>query len=143
MLCNYLVRTLQYFQKFLNSLFCRQKVEKKTPKKVAQKNSNPLFFPLLSLLPKRPKQKNSCFKMWLLDQRYIELGIKPRKRDPPILRSSLLHTYLIQIQGPDRNNTNFQEDDFSRLSAISPFFLFHSFYCFLTLRNSKTYLFFC
>ena len=27
-----------------------------------------------SLLPKRPKQKNSCSKMWPIDQLYIELG---------------------------------------------------------------------
>ena len=33
---------------------------KKTPSKVAQKNSNPLFFSLLPAQPKQPKQKNSC-----------------------------------------------------------------------------------
>jgi hypothetical protein len=38
--------------------------------------SNPLFS-LLPELPKRPKQKNSCFKMWLIDQLYIGLGYNP------------------------------------------------------------------
>jgi hypothetical protein len=36
------------------------------------------FFSLLPWLPKRPKrpkQKNSCSKMWSIDQLYIELGI--------------------------------------------------------------------
>ena len=58
-LCNFLVRLL-----------------KRTPSKVAQKNSNPLFFPLLPGLPKQPKQKNSCSKMWLKEQLYIELSQK-------------------------------------------------------------------
>ena len=43
---------------------------KKPPSKVAQKNSNPIF----SL---RPKEKNSCSKMWLIDQLFIELGPTP------------------------------------------------------------------
>ena len=46
---------------------------KKPPSKVAQKNSNPLFFPYCPELPKRPKQKNLCSKMWLIDELYIEL----------------------------------------------------------------------
>ena len=49
---------------------------KKPPSKVAQKNSNPLLFPLLPAQPKWPKQKNSCSKMWPIDQLYIELGIR-------------------------------------------------------------------
>ena len=32
------------------------------------------FFPLLPWLPKWPKQKNSCSKMWPIDQLYIDLG---------------------------------------------------------------------
>ena len=55
---------------------CPQKVEN-PPSKVAQKNSNPICFSLLPWFPKRPKQKNSCSKMWLIDQLYIELGIWP------------------------------------------------------------------
>ena len=35
------------------------------------------FFPYCPELPKRPKQKNLCFKMWLIYELYIELGIKP------------------------------------------------------------------
>ena len=48
---------------------------KKPPSKVAQNNSNPLLFSLLPELPKRPKQKNSCSKMWPIDQLYMELGL--------------------------------------------------------------------
>ena len=29
-------------------------------------------------LPKRPKQKNSCSKMWLIDQLYVKLGCSIR-----------------------------------------------------------------
>ena len=77
------------FQKLFNSFsplsyvtfLCRaynsfKKVEK-PPSKVAQKTSNPLFFSLLPWLPKRPKQKNSCSKMWPIDKLYIELGFLP------------------------------------------------------------------
>ena len=39
-------------------------------------SSDPLFFPLLPWLPKWPKQ-NSSFKMWPIDQLYIELGGVP------------------------------------------------------------------
>ena len=36
------------------------------------------FFPLLPAQPKWPKQKNSCSKMWPIDQLYIELGSGPK-----------------------------------------------------------------
>ena len=55
---------------------------KKPPSKVAQKNSNPLF-PLLPAQPKWPKQKNSCSKMWPIDQLYIELGSNPNLDQEP------------------------------------------------------------
>ena len=64
------MRLLKYFRKKI-----AHKKLKKPPSKVAQKNSNPLFFPYCPELPKRPKQKNSCSKMWLIDQLYIELGL--------------------------------------------------------------------
>jgi hypothetical protein len=38
------------------------------------KNPQIHFFPLLPAQSKWPKQKNSCFKMWPIDQVYIELG---------------------------------------------------------------------
>ena len=44
------------------------------PSKVAQKNSNPLFSPCCPELPNWPKQKNSCSKLWPIDQQYIDLG---------------------------------------------------------------------
>jgi hypothetical protein len=58
--------------------FCPQKVEK-TPSKVAQKNSNPLFF-LTSAQPKHPKQKNSCSKMWPIDQLYIDTQFRHKSK---------------------------------------------------------------
>ena len=53
-------------------IFFAFKKLKKTPSKVAQKNSNPLF----SLLPAQPKQKNSCSKMWPIDQLYIDTQLR-------------------------------------------------------------------
>ena len=35
------------------------------------------FFSLLPELPKRPKQKNSCSKIWLIHHLYIKLGFFP------------------------------------------------------------------
>jgi hypothetical protein len=77
-LCNFLVRTLQYFQKDLKFFFAHKKL-KKPPTKVAQKNKKSTFFPYYPELPKQPKQKNSCSKMWLIDQLYIELYLKISK----------------------------------------------------------------
>ena len=57
---------------------------KKTRSKVAQKYSNPIFF-LLPAQPKQPKQKNSCSKMWPIDQLCIELGYS-------FLENSTTHT---------------------------------------------------
>ena len=56
--------------------FFPQKVEK-PPSQVAQNNSYLLFFSLMPELQKRPKQKNSCSKMWPIEQLYIELGLEP------------------------------------------------------------------
>ena len=61
--------------------FFAHKKLKKPPSKVAQKNSNPLFFPYCPELPKRPKQKNLCSKMWPIDQLCIELGYYPLDTD--------------------------------------------------------------
>ena len=47
--------------------------KKKHPQKLLRKTSNPLFS-LLPELPKWPKQKNLCSKMWLIDQLYIKWG---------------------------------------------------------------------
>jgi hypothetical protein len=55
--------------------FCPQKVEKNTHKSCSEKLKSP-FFLILPEMPKLPKQKNSCSKMWLKDQLYIELGTK-------------------------------------------------------------------
>ena len=50
------------------------KVEKTSLKKCSEFLKS-TFFPLLPWLPKQPKQKNSCSKMWPIDQLYIELGL--------------------------------------------------------------------
>ena len=67
------MQTLQSFQKRFKLFFAHKKL-KKTPSKVAQKNSNPLFFPYCPELHKWPKQKNSCSKLCLIDQLHIKLG---------------------------------------------------------------------
>ena len=53
--------------------FCPQKVEKNTLKSCPEKLKS-TFFSLLPAQPIQPKQKNSCYKMWLTDQMYTELG---------------------------------------------------------------------
>ena len=47
---------------------------KKTPSKVAKNKL--ILFPYCPELPKWPKQKNLCSKMWLIDQMHIKLGIQ-------------------------------------------------------------------
>ena len=54
-------------------LFSADEVEKTTLKSCSEKLKS-TFFSLLPWLPKQPKKKNSCSKMWLIDQLYIELG---------------------------------------------------------------------
>ena len=49
--------------------FCPQKVEKTTLKRCSEKLKIH-FFPYCPELPKLPKQKNSCSKLWLIDQLY-------------------------------------------------------------------------
>ena len=55
------------------SFFSTTKSLKKHPQKLLRKTQIH-FFSLLPWLPKRPKQKNSRFKMWLIEKLYIELG---------------------------------------------------------------------
>ena len=55
-------------------IFFPQKVEKTTLKSCSEKLKS-TFCPYCPELPKRPNQKNSCSKMWLIDQLYIELGL--------------------------------------------------------------------
>ena len=59
--------------KILKKKICPQKVEKNTLKSCSEKLKS-TFFPLLLGLPKRPKPKNSCSKMWLIGQLNIKLG---------------------------------------------------------------------
>ena len=71
------------FLKSFKFFFAHKKL-KKTPSKVAQKNSNPFFF-LLPELPKGLKQKDLCSKMWLIDQLYIELGPESSNQPQKVL----------------------------------------------------------
>ena len=53
--------------------FSAEKSEKNTLKICSEKLKSTIFS-ILPAQPKRPKHKNSCSKMWLIDQLYIELG---------------------------------------------------------------------
>ena len=55
-----------------NQLFSADaRILKKHPKKLPRYTQKKFHE-----LPKQPKQKNLCSKMWLLDHLYIKLGIK-------------------------------------------------------------------
>ena len=54
--------------------FCPQKVEKTILKSCSEKVKS-TFLHLLQAQLKWPKQKNSCSKMWPIDQLYLELGL--------------------------------------------------------------------
>ena len=56
------------------SFFLPTKNWKNHPQKLLRKTQIHFFY-LLPELPRRPKQKNSCSKMWLIDHLYIELGL--------------------------------------------------------------------
>ena len=59
---------------FLAHIFWPTKRWKNYPQKLLRKTQIH-FFPYCPELPKRPKQKNSFSKLWLIDQLYIELGL--------------------------------------------------------------------
>ena len=61
------MRTLQNFKKVFKFLFAHKKLKKITLKNCSEKLKS-TFFSLLPELPKRPKQKNLCSKMWPIDQ---------------------------------------------------------------------------
>ena len=69
------VRLLKNFQKNFKFFFAHKKL-KKTPSKVAQKNSNPIFFPYCSDCPNGTNRRIHVLtsNMWLKEQLYIELG---------------------------------------------------------------------
>ena len=91
-LCNFLVQLLKYFLKSFKFFFAHKKL--KNTLKSCSENSNPRFFSLLPELPKRPKQKDLCSKMWLIDQLFIELGQKITKSNKNNL---LFHGYKCGI----------------------------------------------
>ena len=62
------------FPKKTFNFFLPTKSWKNHPQKLLRKTQIHFFFPYCPELPKQPKQKNSCSKLWLIDQLYIELG---------------------------------------------------------------------
>ena len=60
-----------FFEKIFS--FCPQKIEKKPPSKVAQKNSNPLFFPYCLSCPNGP---NRSIYVPKCGQLLVKLGSK-------------------------------------------------------------------
>ena len=73
---NFLMRTLQYFLKKIQLLFLLTKSWKNHPQKLLRKPHIHFFFLYCPELPKRPRLKNSCSKLWFIDQLYIKLGMK-------------------------------------------------------------------
>ena len=63
------------FKKKFN-YFCPQKVEKSTLTSCPEKLKSTFF----SLLPAQPKQKNSCSKMWPIDQLYIDTQLRHKSK---------------------------------------------------------------
>ena len=78
--------------------FCPQKVEKNTLKSCPEKLKS-TFFSLLPAQPKQPKQKNSCSKMWPIDQLYIDTQLRHKSKKSENLgrcgRQNMLWLYLI------------------------------------------------
>ena len=58
---------------------CPWKILKNTVKSTVAKKYL-VFFGTAISCPKRPKQKNSCSKIWLIDQLYIKLGFFTSRR---------------------------------------------------------------
>ena len=73
------VETFYNVFKKKNHFFCPQKVEKNTLKSCPEKLKS-TFFSLLPAQPKQPKQKNSCSKMWPIDQLYIDTQLRHKSK---------------------------------------------------------------
>ena len=88
---------------------------------------NSTFFPYCPELPKRPKQKNSCSKMWLTDQLYIELGWQcspSSKKGRRKIVSLLLHVTLLHAQWGQNKFSNFRPKPFwSSIMIFTTFYL--------------------
>ena len=102
----------------MSSFFAHKKL-KKPPSKVAQKNSNPLFSPYCLELPKRPKRKNSCSKMWLIDQLYIELGFVPYEP------GYALNDLLVSCHFPNKMKSSTQRNPTFFLLKVKEFEILH------------------
>ena len=90
------MQDVQCFQKKKKKIkfFCPQIVEKNTLKSCTEKLKSNFF----SLLPAQPKQKNSCSKMWPIDQLYIDTQLKHKSKRSENLgrcgRQNMLRPYL-------------------------------------------------
>ena len=71
------MRLPKCFKKKFLIIFALKKLKKNTLKSCSEKLKSTFVphYPELFKRPKWPKQKNSCSKMWLLDQLHIELGL--------------------------------------------------------------------
>jgi hypothetical protein len=67
------------FKKRIN-FFCPQKVEKNNLKSCPEKLKSTFFFLTAIPLPAQPKQKNSCSKMWPIDQLYIDTQLRHKSK---------------------------------------------------------------
>ena len=72
---NIFIFSVKKYHKLISSF--GQKMPTKRWKSHPQKLLRKTQIPLLPGLPKWPKQKNSCSKMWLKEQLYIKLGSYP------------------------------------------------------------------
>ena len=82
---------------FLKMFVLTNKSWKNHPQKLLRKPQIH-FFSLMPWLPKRPKQKNSCSKMWLIDQLYIELGLQTKETQTQyFFISRILWNILLKI----------------------------------------------
>ena len=106
------------FSKIFWIFFCPQKVEKTTLKSCSEKLKS-TFFPYC---PELPKQKNSCSKMWLIDQLYIELGYVHTKQTRLLKVHNIDQLFTIVMLVSDVGSTwN------SKLQILNCEFLVHEF----------------
>ena len=109
---NFLVPKLQS----LKRKNCAQKVEKTTPKSCSE-ILNFFIIPYCPDLPNWPKQKNSCSKMWLINQLYIKLGLRlPNKRKIFQLSTSVENVYYLSSN--EWTSTNFTINSGSKFSSF-------------------------
>jgi hypothetical protein len=88
-LCNFSMQLLKCLKKKLNCFFALKKL-KKTPSKVAYVSRILVVSEIFHNAAQQPKWQKSCFKMWPIDQLYIELGLKRNPLSDHISAFSML-----------------------------------------------------